>query len=70
MKTITLPLISLLVGVTMLPGCGGDTPASRSGRVAGGETVQLVASAQSAAEWTAARPGAGDLRPRVRGTGE
>jgi hypothetical protein len=43
---------------------------ARMARVATGARVELARSARSAAEWSARRPGARELRPKPRGTHE
>jgi hypothetical protein len=65
MKTISFLLASIVLALG--PVAAAEAPPTRAARVAGGEKVQLVASARSPSEWSAARPQVRDLRPKVRG---
>ncbi len=55
------------LALSSLSGATG-TPPARQARVATGAKVVLVDSSRSAAQWSARRPQARELRPRVRGT--
>ena len=60
--------ILLLGALILAPVAFGATAPERNARVAGGNHVKLVASAQTPAQWTAQRPQVRELRPKVRGT--
>ena len=60
-----LGLLGLAAPVGAAESAGAAAP-GRQARVAGGVKVPLVASAQTAAQWSAQRPKFWNLRPKVR----
>jgi hypothetical protein len=63
MRSIGITALFLILALAWMP---AEAAGKRTARVAGGGEVELAASKQTAAQWSARRPQFRDLRPKTR----